>query len=412
MRLTELSIKALKTPPEGQVTHTDDTLSGFGVRVSQGGLKSFVLVYGPGRKRVTIGRYPIISLKDARAKAAEILAEYTLGKRDNPSSKFGDAVDLFLTTHFPPNYPKPRTKLETARLLKRHFVPPFRREEVCDIQTHRISHIIDQLQATPSEARHAFAAIRQFFNWAVGRRYVNQNPCAGLRPPGKAIARQRVLDATEVKCVLETVRSEHTAFHNIVELLILTGQRRNEIASLRAEWVDFEARTITLPPEITKNRRTHVFPFGPAAEAVLRRGQKEGLLFPARCTDKATVVNGWSKLKPALDRLCPLAPWALHDLRRTCATNLAALGVPVHITEKLLNHISGTTGGIVAVYQRHAYLDEMREAIELWEDHLRSLFEERAQTRKSRSLSGQKKYPREDVPAVATAVQELPSVAA
>src|SRR5580658_9996451 len=157
MRLTEISIKALKAPSHGQVSYTDDTLPGFGVRVSQGGIKAFVLVYGPSRRRVTLGRYPIISLKDARLKAAEILAERTLGKRDTPSSRFGDAVELFLATHFPANYPKPRTKLETERLLKRHFVPPFRREKVSDIQTHHISQLIDGLQDTPSEARHAFA---------------------------------------------------------------------------------------------------------------------------------------------------------------------------------------------------------------------------------------------------------------
>ena len=158
----------------------------------------------------------------------------------------------------------------------------------------------------------------------------------------------------------------------MVELLIYTGQRRNEIASLRAEWIDFEKHTITLPASVTKNKRQHTFPFGRMAEAVLARGKKKGLLFPARGKED-TVINGWSKLKPAFDRQCPLASWTLHDLRRTCATNLAALGTPVHVTEKLLNHVSGSMGGIVAVYQRHAYLEEIRGAVAAWEKHLTSL---------------------------------------
>lgn len=95
------------------------------------------------------------------------------------------------------------------------------------------------------------------------------------------------------------------------------------------------------------------------------------LLFPARGKD--TPFAGWSKAKPDFNKGCLVPHWTLHDLRRTCATNLAALGVPVHVTEKLLNHVSGTTSGIVAVYQRHAYMDEMREAIEAWEKRVKLL---------------------------------------
>jgi integrase len=105
-----------------------------------------------------------------------------------------------------------------------------------------------------------------------------------------------------------------------------------------------------------------------------RRDGKPIILFPAR--GKETPFAGWSKGKPAFDKGCPLPHWTLHDLRRTCATNMAALGVQVHVTEKLLNHVSGTTGGIVAVYQRHAYMDEMRIAIESWERHLVSLMKD------------------------------------
>jgi len=104
---------------------------------------------------------------------------------------------------------------------------------------------------------------------------------------------------------------------------------------------------------------------------VKKKTEKPKLLFTARGRD--TPFAGWSKAKPDFDSGCPLQHWTLHDLRRTCATNLAALGVPVHVTEKLLNHVSGSTAGIVAVYQRHAYLDEMRNAVQMWERQLRRL---------------------------------------
>lgn len=372
MHLTDLAIKALPVPASGQVTYTDDDLPGFGVRVSQGGVKAFVLVYGRARRRTTIGRYPAIGLQQARKAAKERLAEQTLGKREAPTIAFEQVLKQFITTHFPKNYPKPRTKAETERLLNRHFLPPLRHDKIAEIRTETISRIIDRLNGTPSEARHAFAAIRQFFNWAVSRRYVDRSPCEGVRAPGHAVARDRVLRDGELEMILRQARAEPCTFNSIVQLLIYTGQRRNEIASLRAEWIDFKNRTITLPSSVTKNKRQHTFPFGRLAESVLQTGAKEGLLFPARGKED-TVINGWSKLKPAFDKACPLSPWTLHDLRRTCATNLAALGVPVHVTEKLLNHVSGTTGGIVAVYQRHAYLDEMRTAVQKWEKHLAAL---------------------------------------
>ena len=197
------------------------------------------------------------------------------------------------------------------------------------------------------------------------------------------MSRDRVLTSAELKLILAWAQADNSTFNRIVLLLLFTGQRRGEIASLRAEWIDFKKRTITLPPYITKNKRQHTVPFGKMAETVLKtavaetqkkNGEKEGghgPLFPAR--GKETPFAGWSKAKPDFDSGCPIPHWTLHDLRRTCATNLAVLGVPVHVTEKLLNHASGTTSGIVAVYQRHTYLDEMRAAIEAWEKHLRSL---------------------------------------
>jgi integrase len=371
MHLTDISIKALQPPLSGQVTYTDDSLPGFGVRVSKGGVKSFVVVMGRSRRRLTIGRYPTISLQKARGRARELLAERTLGKREIPIARFGEALTLFLATHFPENYPKPRTKQETTRLLNRHFLPSLRHEKLEDIQVHHISKIIDSLQASPSVARHAFAAVRQFFNWAARRGYVERSPCERLKPPAPSKSRDRILSHAELKVVLMVARSEDTTFNNIVLLLLLTGQRRSEIGSLRFEWIDFENRTITLPSEVTKNKRQHTFPFGKMAEAILKKRKTNGFLFPAR--GKSTPFNGWATLTPRFRENCKLSPWTLHDLRRTFATNLAALGVAVHVTEKLLNHVSGTTGGIVAIYQRHSYMDEMRTAVDRWENLLEPL---------------------------------------
>tara|TARA_R110000868_G_scaffold20217_1_gene85781 strand:- start:6533 stop:7168 length:636 start_codon:yes stop_codon:yes gene_type:complete len=204
------------------------------------------------------------------------------------------------------------------------------------------------------------------------------------------VSRDRVINDDELKLILAHAFAEDSTFNNILLLLLLTGQRRNEIASLQSDGIDFKSKTITLPALVTKNKRPHTFPFGKMTEMILKKALEKAekrvpenakqdaplLLFPARGKD--TPFAGWSKAKPDFDKGCPVAHWTLHDLRRTCATNLAALGVPVHVTEKLLNHVSGTTSGIVAVYQRHAYIDEMREAIEAWEKRVRMISLKRA----------------------------------
>jgi len=365
--LTDITIKNLKPPESGQLTYTDDDLPGFGVRISQGGVKSFVVVHGRSRTRTTLGRHPIVSLQQARKRAREILAERTLGKQGSPNINFDNALREFIDAHI--STKRPKTAREIQRLLNKHFRPPLRHERLHEIATHRLAKIIDGLRSTPSEASHAFAAARLFFRWAVRRRLLTKSPLDGAQSPARAVPRTRVLTPEELAKIFLAARSEPSAFSSIVQLLILTGQRCGETSKLRAEMVDFDTRTITLPASLTKNLREHRFPFGKMAERVLKSGAKSGLLFSARSRPDE-VFSGWSKCKAALDKRCKIKSWTLHDLRRTFATNLAALGTPIHVTEKLLNHISGTTGGIVAVYQRHAYEDEMQVAVTRWERHL------------------------------------------
>ncbi len=385
MRLTDLSIKRLRVPVNGRVTYTDDTLPGFSVRVTASGVKTFTLMYGRNRKRITIGRYPAITLAEARAKARELVAQRTLGKEDLPTIKFEDAVPIFLASQYPEHSLKPRTRAEAERVLRKHFLAPFRYELLHTIATHNVTQIVDRMRKTPSEARHAFAIIRLFFNWAEKRRYVPKSPCWGVDSPRASPPRERVLSKDEIKTVLIAARESSNTYTTIVELLLYTGQRRGEIAGLRHEWIDWENRTITFPAAITKNKRAHTIPFRTRVEELLRRGKDKGILFPGRGVD--TPFDGWSKSKPRFDARCPLPHWTLHDLRRTFATNLAALGVPVHVTEKALNHVSGTTGGIVAVYQRHTYEREIGEAMAAWSSCLEEL------TRETRSVERVEELP-------------------
>jgi len=369
MRLTELTVRSLKSPEKGQKTYLDDTLRGFGVRVSPQGAKAFVLVHGRNRSRMTIGRYPVISLSEARIRAKEILAEQTLGRSRLPTTLFSDAVELYLAGLHPRN--KPSSVQSTRRRLIRHFLPPLRRERLEDITASQISKIIDRLLDTPSEANHALVAVRGFFTWTERRHLVTRNPCALLQAPTRAVSRDRVLSDEELGKVLSAATLEESMFGSIVALLVLTGQRRGEIVALSGKMIDMQGKTITLPASLTKNGREHRFPFGRRTEELLRRQFQDGILFPARGSNG--FFSGWSKCKARFDRKCGVQNWTLHDLRRTFATQLAALGAPIHVTEKLLNHVTGTISGVAAIYNRHSYMDEMRQAVAAYDAHLASL---------------------------------------
>ena len=192
-----------------------------------------------------------------------------------------------------------------------------------------------------------------------------------------------MLTDQELTYVLQTALTGASTFHRIVSLLIFTGQRRSEIASLQWAWIDLEENLITLPKEITKNRREHRLPIGAHAVAILAglpRFKDNPYVFPAAraMNDKTTVFNGWGKPKAALDAElekngCTLAPWTLHDLRRTLRTKWAELGILREVAEKYINHVSGLHSGVSAVYDRHKYIPEMRAAVALWEGHLQTL---------------------------------------
>jgi integrase len=147
---------------------------------------------------------------------------------------------------------------------------------------------------------------------------------------------------------------------------------------IKWEWIDEAERTITLPASLTKNKRTHKFPYGRIVAEILERLPQQGeYLFPAARDQvkgkPATVFNGWGKPKATFDDLCNVSNWQLHDLRRTFATNLASLGVAPHVVERILNQSSGTISGVAAIYNQFKYMDEMRAAIEIWEQRLNKL---------------------------------------
>jgi integrase len=352
-------VRALK-PSAKQLKVWDTSTPGFGVIVGRS--KSFFVMYGPKRTVKVLGRFPDTPLSAARAAAKKLLA---VNPRPTTALKFEKALELFLEEKAKAR--RPRTVQNLKARLTRHF--PFK-QQLADVTHEDILRKLAHID-TNAEHDHALSVAKTFFTWAYNHRYIDDNPTRGISLRGTQF-RSRVLTDAELKLIWKATEGR-THFNRIVRLCLLTGQRRGEIAALRAEWVS--DTVITLPSEITKNRRAHSFPIGPlsSSEIPLADSNSTGFIFPARRNNHPTPFNGWSKAKSALDTRCQIDRWTLHDLRRTYATKMAALGTPIHVTERLLNHVSGGLGGIVAVYNRHTYMDEMQAAVRRYEDWFASL---------------------------------------
>jgi hypothetical protein len=250
MRLTDVTLRSLPAPEKGQKTHFVDTLSNFGCRVPQGGTKSFVVQLGADRQLVTIGRYPIISLAEARDQAKRLLAERTLGKLQPHSISWDDAVELFLSICEQKN--KPRTVRDYKRLLKRHF--PFRGKRLSEIMPQDINHRVDRLRKTVSEQNHAVAIVKIFFQWAKRRRYVDHSPCDGLQTVNRP-SRRHVLSDQELATVFQAAGDLAYPFGTIVQLCILTAVKsRTRATSLQCQNVTSTDPTARLDNRLWRHR--------------------------------------------------------------------------------------------------------------------------------------------------------------
>jgi integrase len=339
--------------------HLDTRLASFGIRVGKN-RKTWIVIRGKNRTKVSLGHYPAISLADARKRALAALAAAETDQLASPT--FPVALREFEEKHVA--HLRPRSAYQLKRNLTRHFDWT---KPVDQITHHEIAEVLDAINA-PSQRAHALKDIRTFFNWCIPR-YLKSSPCVGIKkPPQKS--RDRVLSDEELAKVWNRAKEIGHPYGTIVQLLILTGQRVGEIAALRWEWIAED--TLTIPAEITKNGRATMIPTGKMARQIIAGVPRlRSLLFPARGhTDKPFRGFGASKL--SLDA-CGVKGFTHHDIRRTFATNMARLSVRLEVTEKLLNHVSGSLGGIVGVYQRHDFKDEMRDAVTKWETHLLTL---------------------------------------
>lgn len=402
VRITKTVVDAAKPAARDQFLW-DDRQSGFGVKVTSGGGKVFIYQYrmgGRGSKvrRYTIGKHGNFTVEQAR-KQADALALAVANGMDPQQAKIAGrarAIDLAFSGYVERfregclEREWPATHQQAYNLLVQRVVPTLGDTPLPDIARKDIRAVLEPLLVMPATASLVFAVLRRLFSWAVECEDIERSPIEGMRPPPKPVSRDRVLSDRELALVWQTAEELKYPFGPIVQLLILTGARREEVAAM--DWAELDRATCSwaLPAGRSKNGQRAENTLSGAAAAVLdgiaARGgldgcwPRSGFVFS---TTGTTSVSGYSKAKRRLDEIIaakaeaeglPMPEaWRLHDLRRTLATGLQRLGVRLEVTEAVLHHVSGSRSGIVGVYQRHNWKDEKRVALEAWAGHVERL---------------------------------------
>jgi len=405
-RITKSQVEAAVPVSGRDIWLWDGEAKGFGLRVRPSGRKVYIVEYRPGaggrsapKRRHTIGAHGSPWTPDmARNEARRILALVSQGKdpsaeRAAARKRDGDTVDDFMAL-FIDKYARKRQKSwrETERVFRHDVSPAIGRKLLGEVTRQDIVHLLDDIaERGPVMANRTLAYTRRFFNWCIERGYTSDNPCAALKPFGTNGSRERVLSDDELAEVWLAAEQCNTVWSSILKLLILTGQRRAEVGEMRWAEIDLDARTWTLPAERTKNKRSHEVPLTESVVNIITDippleydggggfMRESTLVFT---TTGKTPFSGYSRAKETLDRKIleirisdnpdakAMEGWTLHDLRRTVVTGMARLGVHPHIADALLNHKEGIIRGVAAVYNRHAYLEERRDALEQWEQHV------------------------------------------
>jgi integrase len=371
-RLTAKGIEAVRAADDRREL-ADDYMRGLYLVVQPTGSKSWAVRYRHGGRshKHTVGPYPAFDLKQARDAAAKVLRAVAEGRHpeQRQSGSIEDAVAQFLERHGKNYRPKPRSEAE--RLLRLHVVGNWGRRKLEEITRADVRAMVARIKA-PIAANRVLSIVRKLFNWAVENDLIVNSPVAGLKAPHAETSRDRVLTDDELRRVWQAAEGLGPLNGAVVRLLVLTGQRRNEVAHMQWGELDLEKRLWTLPRERVKNDRRHEVPLSPQAVATIQALPRISDRF-VFSTNAESPVNDFGKNKGRLDELSGVSDWVLHDLRRTVASGMARLGISLSVIEKVLNHVSGSFAGIVGVYQRHEFADEKRAALEKWAEHVERL---------------------------------------
>jgi integrase len=416
-KLTDLAAERLKPPDRGRIEYFDAAFRSLALRVTAGGHRSWSLFYRAGGRlrRFTLGKFPALKPAAARREASRILEQVELGKdpqaerkaqrygRQPDQETFGAAVHDYLERHAR-KHQRASTYKETERVLQGDDLKSWQKWQLGSISRRDVNDVIDEITLRAEvQANRTLAKLRAFFNWAVKKDRIKVSPVEGMEPPNKEEDRDRVLSDDEIRWLWAACEASGWPFGPLAQLLLLTAQRRDEVASVEWAEVDFKEKLWSIPAKKAKNNNAHLVPLSGAALAILESLPRigNGLIFT---TTGKTAVSGFSRAKRRLDKEMEgarrtslnlplhddayrraigipqnkplpmeIPPWILHDLRRTATTGMARLKIAPHVADKVLNHLTGKIKGVAAVYNKFEYLEERRAALETWGWHVENL---------------------------------------
>lgn len=416
--LTQRAVEAFRPPAQGRIEYFDKMLPGFGLRISDAGRKTWFVMYRVrGRKvRETIGTIAAIpNVGDARQRARESIElaqrgvhpaearEEAAAAEAARSITFGTVADRYLAEYVERNN-RPSTIREVRRMLNRDVKPQWGERPIRDISRQDVNDLLDTIadRGALLQANRALACLKTLFSWALDNELANADPTARVRKRVKEVPRDRALSPDEIRYFWAGCDKLGWPFGPLFKLLLLTAQRRDEVGAMEWRELDLEKPLWTIPRERAKNNRAHEVHLSDLAVEIIEalpqivgEGSGDGTAAPAPrlvfTNTGRTPVSGFSKAKERLDAhmvamlrselseagkyasQVGVGEWILHDLRRTAATGMAALNIAPHVVDRILNHVSGTIRGVAAVYNRHAYLEERKAALNAWSRYVERL---------------------------------------
>lgn len=364
-RLTDSRVASLKPPAAGQEEHADDLVTGLRLRIGAGGRKAWIVRTRAGGKPInkTIGTYPLLSLGKARDEAKKLLIEIATNGTPRVQRTFGELAKDWIANVAEPNNRSWRLQ---SRRLDIHVLPRWKDTPLDRIKRADVRALVESIEGAVAPGR-ALAIVRTLFRYAMSRDWIDASPAEAIEKPGKDTPRDRVLDMAEVRRVFEAADLLGYPFGGYIKTLVLTGQRRTEVATMRWDQLDLKAGTWILPADNTKSERAHLVPLSKATVDVLEAAPRLGDF--VWTSNGKTPISGFSKTKTRLDEFIAskggtLAPWRLHDIRRSVATHMVRLGVTETVVGRVLNHAA--QGVTARVYALHSYAPEKRDALDRW----------------------------------------------
>jgi integrase len=385
MKFTDISIKAIKSRDKISEIRED---SGLVLRMFPTGKKSWCCIYhiAGKRRRMTLGRYPAMSLADARDAHANAKKMVDMGidpaieqARQKRERQLAPTVNDFIDEYIQ-DYAKPKKRTWKAdeQMLVKNIVPEIGKLKLKDVTKRDIVLVLKKVMARGAQrqANKVLAAVRKMFNYAVAQGLLDISPCLGIEPPGEEKSKDRVLSPEEIRSFWTELPKTNMpdSYIKALRMVLITAIRPGEAGGI--DKAEIDGRWLTIPVARMKNERDHRVYLSDLAMEVLgiKTADKEkeaGPLLAGPTSGKALDSSAMGKsLKRYLKKL-GLEPFTPHDLRRTATTGLAELGIKPHIVDKILSHTDQSVKG--KHYDMYSYDREKQQALDTWALHLRKI---------------------------------------